>query len=114
MIQVDRRGTADLAQYGHLSKQFSDGLSKFQGFSVKGGSSTDIAHLCDYVDSCGINISAGYYNQHGADQCTDIQYLKTLPDKVKNLIEKLGRTVKYKPQRVKPKYSSYSSGGRSK
>lgn len=102
-IQIDRRGTSDLAYY------YCDGVSTInnnnfeailKGFRYNGeefhtqqGSSTDIVEYCHTTGLCGVNLSAGYFKEHGPEEKVNLGYLKSLPDIVTSLLAKLGTKI---------------------
>lgn len=94
-IQIDRKSTNDLAYYVYenrllMSPEFNDRLSQFENYYVVQGSSTDVKYLSYYTGISGINISAGYYNEHTSFEYSDIDYVNNLPSTVVNLINHLG------------------------
>lgn len=96
-LQIDRRGISDLAYYimdnglkTHQNLEFQSKLEMLEGYSFTKGSSTDIKRLCEKLGVCGINISAGYYNEHGSQEYTDVDYLANLPKTIEKIINLLG------------------------
>lgn len=73
-IEMDRMHASDLAFYDVASLDFKDYCEKeFPEYKRQFGSFTDIRVLCDSdlhkEDAlCGVNISIGYYGQHGAGE----------------------------------------------
>lgn len=96
-IQIDRRGTNDLAFYysfntlqnNLMTESFENVLYNFRDYNLTMGSFTDIKLLCEKYLISGINISAGYFNEHTELEYTSKDYLDSLPDIVLNLIELL-------------------------
>lgn len=78
LIEFDRMGNSDLAFYEVGSLPFKDWCeSAFEGYKRVTGSRTDICELCKNV--CGVNISVGYYDQHGsAEHLIEKEFLHTL------------------------------------
>ncbi len=93
-IQIDRKGTNDLAYYTTydvlMSEKFSSRLEEFESYRVVQGTSTDIKHLSEYTNISSINISAGYHYEHTNSEYCDYHYIKKLPDTVINLVNHLG------------------------
>ena len=112
-IEIDRKGVDNLAHYDDMNNAFRQKLEQYTGYKIVPGSVTDICQICSYTNTVGINISAGYYNQHSYNQVTDVQYLKQLPNKVKKLIETIGRNIQFKSQEKthdSNKYYDYYGG----
>jgi len=96
-LQIDRRGISDLAYYimdnglkTHQNLKFQSKLEMLEDYSLTKGSSTDIKHICKKLGICGINISAGYYNEHESQEYTDVNYLLNLPKTIEKIINLLG------------------------
>lgn len=66
-IEMDRMNDKDLVFYRVGSEKFTEWCeSKFKGYKKASGSFTDIGVLCETI--CGLNISIGYYGQHGDNE----------------------------------------------
>lgn len=70
MIELDRQGKDDCVFYQCISKDFQNYVSSF-GFKEQPGSYSDIYFLMDKWQTCGVNLSIGYYDEH-----TDYEYLR--------------------------------------
>lgn len=70
MIELDRQGKDDCVFYQCISKDFQNYVSSF-GFKKQPGSYSDIYFLMDKWQTCGVNLSIGYYDEH-----TDYEYLR--------------------------------------
>lgn len=70
MIELDRQGKDDCVFYQCISKDFQNYVSSF-GFKEQPGSYSDIYFLMDEWQTCGVNLSIGYYDEH-----TDYEYLR--------------------------------------
>ena len=70
MIELDRQGKDDCVFYQCISKDFRNYVSSF-GFKEQPGSYSDIYFLMDKWQTCGVNLSIGYYDEH-----TDYEYLR--------------------------------------
>jgi len=98
-IQIDRRGINDFAFYNSfitkehnlMSESFERLLSGFKNYNLVNGSFTDIKLLCEKYLISGINISAGYFNEHTNLEYTSKKYLENLPNIILNLIEYLNK-----------------------
>lgn len=99
-IQVDRRNKSDIVHYqldelegyprSHNNREFVAKLNTFTGYDVKNGGLTDIIEYCTATKICGINISAGYHNEHTANEYSVIEYVNNLPGTIIKLIDHLG------------------------
>ena len=70
MIELDRQGKDDCVFYQCISKDFQNYVSSFE-FKEQPGSYSDIYFLMDEWQTCGVNLSIGYYDEH-----TDYEYLR--------------------------------------
>lgn len=115
-IAFDRRKTVSVITHqGHrtCSDAFADSLIEQLGMNhIKddGGTFTDTKSYCDLIPEC-TNISAGFYNEHSANEYLDIQYVGLLLDALLKVdLTKLvvERDPKSKPEW--PKRISFYSG----
>lgn len=71
-VEIDRRGDRQAVFYDVSTEPFEDyvldALSKADPDGIEWleepGSSTDIRHICGELRMCGVNLSAGYVNEH--------------------------------------------------
>lgn len=109
-IQIDRLGTSEIVHYrlgdiegnprSHNNQEFICKLNSFTGLEVFASDrSTDVKEFCGATAICGINISAGYFNEHHPRPYDDpnvlyeysnIEYVNNLPGTIIKLIEHLG------------------------
>jgi hypothetical protein len=77
-IEMDRMDANDLAFYEIGSSKFKDWCeAHFKGYKRTHGMWTDICVLCKKI--CGMNISIGYYGQHGScEKQSESEWLRTL------------------------------------
>ena len=66
VIQIDRRDKNDIVFYDVGSPDFTKWLEHETGYKKAEGSCTDIRKLCR--ETCGVNFSTGYYNEHTSDE----------------------------------------------
>jgi hypothetical protein len=68
-IEVDRRGDMNYVYYDMVSKQFDEWIRPLlPGWEEQVGSFSDIAEICAAVGICGINLAAGYIDEHTSDE----------------------------------------------
>jgi acetylornithine deacetylase/succinyl-diaminopimelate desuccinylase-like protein len=93
-LQIDRRGTKDLAYYSTydilMNQNFRLKLEDFHPYRVVPGTSTDVKHLSSSAKVSSINISAGYHYEHTTSEYCEYEYLLNLPNTVIDLINHLG------------------------
>lgn len=79
MLQFDRKGSYDMAHYGYKNSKFTEYMqSKFPGYSVVNGTSTDIRVLMPACNTPGFNLSIGFNREHTANEYIDIfSYIRT-------------------------------------
>ncbi len=105
-VEIDRKEVNHLACYrlseedfSHNNEFFKDRLAAFQsqnGFQLFEGTKADITTLCESTGICGINISAGYFNEHEPAERSDSDYLEKLPGLILSLCNILGFDNQYK------------------
>lgn len=86
IIQLDRRGAHDAVYYGCDSKDFEAYITK-HGFSTASGSFSDISILCPAWGIAGVNLSVGYYNEHGSAEYLMLPELRSTVDAVSSLLD---------------------------
>jgi len=62
-IQLDRKGFGESVYYNLDNKDFEDYINSF-GFETELGSYTDICQVCPSLGFAGVNLSAGYMDEH--------------------------------------------------
>jgi len=100
-VQIDRRGTKDLAWYKWDSgssidnTDFKAALQQFRHarrtFRLAAGTKTDILVYCEASGLAGNNISEGYYDEHHEAERLNLRYTMSLPAIVSALLERLGK-----------------------
>lgn len=75
-IQFDRKGHQEAVYYDLDNQLFEDYITKF-GFETKIGSFTDICEICPEWKFAGVNLSAGYANEHTTNEMV---FLATIQD----------------------------------
>lgn len=66
-IQFDRRGHQEAVYYDLYNPEFEQYITSF-GFDTKIGSFTDICEICPDWGFAGVNLSAGYANEHTTNE----------------------------------------------
>lgn len=83
IIEIDRRGRGQAVFYDCGNTKFMSYVESF-GFKIQNGIFSDISFICPQWDTAGVNLSAGYYNEH--------TYLESL--KIEDLFYTIGRVKK--------------------
>jgi len=86
MIEIDRRGAHDAVFYSEDGQEFKDYIQTF-GFKPAVGSFSDISFLMSDWGIAGVNVSAGYYNEHSTSEHLFVNELLRSVDKVIQMIE---------------------------
>lgn len=103
VIQIDRKGHGESVYYYLENKEFENYINSF-GFKTHIGTYTDICEICPDWDMAGVNLSAGYINEHTSKE---LIFVETLEDT-------LGKTIKIlEDQTINPKYFEYKEAPRS-
>lgn len=69
-IEIDRAGDQEMVFYDVSTPEFEKYMLQMTGshWSIGRGSYTDIKDICRAGDICGVNMAAGYFNQHTSDE----------------------------------------------
>lgn len=95
VIEIDRRGHAQSVFYDCKNTKFEEYINSF-GFTTQIGIYSDISHICPNWDIAGVNLSAGYYNEHTAAEILYIDALEYTIEKVKEMLHKANSATPYK------------------
>ena len=89
-IELDRRGKNDAVTYNEISKLFLEEYKfneKF-GFVSTPGTKSDIFHLTEFYNIPSVNLSVGFFNEHGADEYIDMKIYRKIKERVKLILKK--------------------------
>lgn len=64
MVEIDRRGNKDLVYYSNINTAFKNWCAEVTGYETAWGTCSDISKLMPAMNRSGVNISAGYYDEH--------------------------------------------------
>jgi hypothetical protein len=85
-IQFDRRGHQQAVYYDLDNQDFEDYISAF-GFKTEWGSYTDICEICPAWGFAGVNLSAGYINEHTSSELILVETLEDTLAKAARILE---------------------------
>jgi len=88
-VEIDRAGSEEMVFYsGTSNADFKEWLSKqFVGWKQGWGSFTDISEICPSANICGVNLAAGYRNQHSNREYLSVEaWLETM-EQLKAVLE---------------------------
>lgn len=86
VIEIDRRGRGQAVYYNCGNKKFESYVTSF-GFKTHKGIFSDISFICPYWDVAGVNLSAGYYNEHTHYESLKIEDLNFTIENVKKMLD---------------------------
>jgi hypothetical protein len=86
VIEIDRRGRGQAVYYNCGNKKFENYVTSF-GFKTHKGIFSDISTICPYWDIAGVNLSAGYYNEHTQYESLRIEDLDYTIENVKKMLD---------------------------
>ena len=111
-IEFDRMNSSDLVGYSVGSNALEEYLGTFyKGYKSSWGSYTDIVDICKSM--AGVNISIGYYGQHGANErLVSAEWQRTLDFTRNFLSQEDGIIPKFTidPPKSYGRYGSYGFG----
>jgi len=93
-IQFDRRGFNEAVYYDLDNQEFEDYISGF-GFETQWGSYTDIAELCPVTGFAGVNLSAGYTDEHTHREILHVDEMLSTQRKAINILEDQVKNPKF-------------------
>lgn len=99
MIEFDRQGHNDCVFYQCENNDFVNYIESF-GFKKQPGSYTDIYFLMDTWNTCGVNLSVGYYNEHSNYEILHPDELEETIDKVKKMLKDVNNIKKFTYQGI--------------
>lgn len=94
MIELDRKGHNDCVFYQCENNDFVNYIESF-GFKKQSGSYTDIYFLMDTWNTCGVNLSIGYYNEHSNYEILHPDELEETIDKVRKMLKDVNNIKKF-------------------
>lgn len=106
-VQIDRKGFGEAVYYDLDNKEFEDYISGF-GFKTEIGSFTDIGEICPEFGFAGVNVSAGYINEHTTEEVIYINEMNSTRDKIIRILQDQMRNPKF--FKYTPFAYSYGSG----
>ena len=86
IIEIDRRGKGQAVYYDCGNPSFENYVSSF-GFTTHQGIFSDISFICPFWKVAGVNLSAGYYNEHTSNELLSIKDLKYTMTRVKRMLK---------------------------
>ena len=94
MIELDRQGYNDCVFYQCENNDFVNYIESF-GFKKQPGSYTDIYFPMDTWNTCGVNLSVGYYNEHSYYEILHPDELEETIDKVRKMLKDVNNIKKF-------------------
>lgn len=85
-IQFDRHGYSEAVYYDLDNQDFENYISSF-GYYTQIGSYTDICEICPEYGFAGVNVAAGYMNEHKSNEILMIEEMMETQRKVINILE---------------------------
>lgn len=86
VIEIDRQGKVDCVFYDCDNQKFADYVSSF-GFIEDWGTFSDISVICPAFGIAGVNLSAGYRDEHTREEILYVGALKATIRKVKKMLQ---------------------------
>lgn len=86
VIEIDRRGRGQAVYYDCANNKFEEYVSSF-GFKTHQGIFSDISFICPYWNVAGVNLSAGYYNEHIECETLKIDDLNYTLERVRTMLD---------------------------
>lgn len=85
VIEIDRRGVGQAVFYECGNAKFMSYVESF-GFKTHRGIFSDISFICPHWDVAGVNLSAGYYNEHTEYERLNVSDLFYTIERVINML----------------------------
>lgn len=107
-VQFDRRGFGEAVYYDLDSPDFEAYISSF-GYHTEWGSFTDISVICPEFGFAGVNVAAGYTDEHTKSEILHVTEMMESQRKVINmLIDQINSPSYYKYVESKHSWKNYS------
>ena len=87
IVEIDRRGKGQSVYYGCGNEKFETYINSF-GFNTYQGIFSDISFICPIWNVAGVNLSAGYYNEHTELETLKLEDLEYTKNKVAEMLIK--------------------------
>lgn len=94
IVQLDRRGAKDSVFYRCNNEDFKKYINTF-GFHEEIGSFSDISIVAPTLKVGAVNLSVGYYNEHGFKEYISIDDMLNTMNKVEQMILDINNTTHY-------------------
>lgn len=94
ILEIDRRGISDAVFYGCDNQNFENYILSF-GWQKKTGTFSDISIICPQVGIAGVNVSAGYFNEHLEVEHLSLLTLQQNYNIIYEMIEESNEIKKY-------------------
>lgn len=109
-LEIDRRGDRQAVFYDIATEEFKKyalGLLSASDpedleWQEYNGSCTDIKHICDEVQICGVNVSAGYLGEHGVSEMLFMEAWLHTRDTLSKFLKAEHLAFKLPPKRTLP------------
>lgn len=88
-VEFDRKGKGEAVFYDCANKEF-EGVVLGHGFRKGIGTFTDISVICPEVGVAGVNVSAGYYAPHTANEYVVLEDVLFSVERVERMIREAG------------------------
>lgn len=108
-IEIDRRGNMDCVFYDLESPEFESFIEEFN-FKSAWGSFSDISTICPHFGFAGVNLSAGYFNEHTFQEHIDIMGMEYTIERASKILqdERVNSRWEWKEADRKNYYGKYS------
>ena len=87
LVEIDRRGRGQSVYYDCGNKKFEEYINSVGGFTTHQGIFSDISFICPNWNVAGVNISAGYYNEHTKEETLNFNDLFYSIDGINKLLD---------------------------
>lgn len=103
LIEIDRQGQNDCVFYQCDNQKFNTFIESF-GFKTAYGTFTDISVICPQWGIAGVNVSAGYVDEHSFSERLYTEWLDSTIDKIKNILDSKTKKYKYIQDKFRTSY----------
>lgn len=94
IIEIDRRGKGQAVFYDCGNSKFMSYVESF-GFKTHKGIFSDISFICPHWDVAGVNLSAGYSNEHTHFESLNIEHLFYTIERVNKMLDDANNASMY-------------------
>lgn len=111
-VQIDRHYDQEMVFYECSTDEFEQYMTEKTGFDTAIGTFTDISIICPAVGICGVNLAAGYWNEHSSNEMLSFDAWRRTYNVVHKMLWKdAHKQFKLPPRPARGRWTRWSDEG---